>query len=171
MTDLSHAALIVRAVRWLRGTRCCSTVFSEVANVTSEIPDAIGWKGTRSIVIECKASRADFLRDRDKSHMRDGASGMGRERWYLTPPRMVDTDEVPDWCGLLYCGARSLSVVRQAPWREVYDNREEVALLVCALRRHSLGTLLDENGRWETMYAREARQRREAPADPADVVW
>jgi hypothetical protein len=33
---------------------------------TAEIPDAIGWNTHGSVVVECKTSRADFMRDRDK---------------------------------------------------------------------------------------------------------
>ena len=169
--DLTHAGLIRRAVRWLQRTKNCAVVFSEVANVTAEIPDAIGWQASGSHVVECKASRSDFLRDRAKPHMRDEASGMGRQRWYLVPPGVAAETDVPSWCGLIVCKPRTIEIVKPAPWRDRWDVRHENTILVSALRRHSFGALVSESGRFETMRDRQKRQEAEGLTSPYEVIW
>src|SRR6478752_6244096 len=59
--EMQHATLVHLGVRWL--SRKCSVVLYEAAATKSEIPDVIGWAGVASTLSECKASRADFLRD------------------------------------------------------------------------------------------------------------
>ena len=49
-------------VRWL--SRQCSVVLYEFATPADENPDVIGWApGAGSVLIECKLTRSDFLRD------------------------------------------------------------------------------------------------------------
>lgn len=81
----THAELVDVARRWLYGTRKCSVVATERnCRRADEAPDAIGWRPDgESILVECKTSVADYLRDRKKAHR--AGPGMGRERWYLTP--------------------------------------------------------------------------------------
>ena len=84
----SHEQLVERAGRWLRGTMRCNVVLLEPGyGSVGEIPDAIGWTSDGvSIVVECKASRSDFLADRNKparrralgSHAEDSSLG-GRD--------------------------------------------------------------------------------------------
>ena len=63
-------------------------ILSEQACVSGEMPDAIGWKrASRSVLVECKISRADFLADRDKPFRQKSDLGLGCERFYLTPLR------------------------------------------------------------------------------------
>lgn len=161
---MKHSDLVVRASRWLRNTKNCVVVYVEMANVTSEIPDAIGWNNGHSILVECKASRSDFLADRRKPGCRDETCGMGRRRYYLVPAGLVRADEVPAWCGLLYCHPRQVTVEREAPCRDAWDRAQEVALLVSANRRHILGVRLSPEGRWETIEERDERRRLEAAA-------
>ena len=86
---MTHAQLVERAVAWLRGYRC-GVILSEQACVSGEMPDAIGWKrASHSVLVECKISRADFLADRDKPFRQKPELGLGCERFYLTPPRLL----------------------------------------------------------------------------------
>ena len=63
---------------------------------TGEIPDAIGWTAYVSIMFECKASRADFLRDKQKLFRQYADMGVGDFRFYLTPPGVIkSTTELP----------------------------------------------------------------------------
>ncbi len=81
MGDL-HAELCVRGERWLR-TRGCRVVLRDpfkAAVYTGECPDVIGWRDGHSILIECKASRADFLADKGKRFRAEPEIGMGDER-------------------------------------------------------------------------------------------
>ena len=64
---VKHAQLVERAVHWLRSSYRCGIVLSGQYCATGEVPDAIGWKGfCRSVVVECKISRNDFLADAGK---------------------------------------------------------------------------------------------------------
>jgi len=72
-----------------------------VCSTVSENADAIGWDGYgRCMVIECKVSRSDFLANKHKPHEIVGDS-MGNERWFMTPPGLVEPKELPRSHGLL----------------------------------------------------------------------
>ena len=86
---MTHAQLVDRAVRWLRGYRC-GMVLSEQACASGEMPDAIGWKqACHSVLVECKVSRPDFLQDRQKPFRLKPEKGVGNERFYLTPQKLI----------------------------------------------------------------------------------
>ena len=96
---MTHAQLVEKAVRWLRSYRC-GVVLSEQACVSGEMPDAIGWKrANHSVLVECKVTRADFLADRGKPFRQKPEQGVGCERFYLTPPALVKTEELPSGLG------------------------------------------------------------------------
>ena len=70
MSEVTHNDLVESAARWLRKEH--SIVITEMSGSGSwnsgEIPDAIGWNdGSTTTLIECKASRSDFLSDRKKA--------------------------------------------------------------------------------------------------------
>lgn len=101
MGDLDHATLVVRAVTWLRKTEQCWLVLDD-AGTKDERADAIGWtKPGESVLVEVKASRADFLRDREKICRRIPERGMGRQRWYFAPQGLIKVEELPAGWGLL----------------------------------------------------------------------
>jgi hypothetical protein len=178
---VSHAKLVRRAVAWLRGgveenvglsgvaefvhKRKCRPVYAEIYGLTGEQPDAIGWCFGVSHVVECKVSRGDFFSDRSKPHMRDETSGMGRHRWYLTPPGLVTADETPAWCGLAYAQPRRrIEIVKLAPRRAIDETAslEECRLLAGAIRRHVLGVpWFGQHARFETLDERDERKLRE----------
>lgn len=98
---MTHDELITRAVRWLKGTRKCRVVASEIASAYFEIPDAIGWNRFYSVLIECKTSHSDFLRDRKKSSRRFSDYGIGNYRYYMAESGIISPDELPSGWGLL----------------------------------------------------------------------
>lgn len=133
---MTHQDLIRRAERWLRGTKRCSVVITEMVCFSREIPDAIGWTTSQSILVECKASRADFLKDKKKFFRRDPEYGMGDLRFYMTPPGLITTDELPPKWGLLEARPKQIRVIMWA----AHFNRKDAALnerplLFSALRR------------------------------------
>ncbi len=140
----------------------CSVVCSEFTN-SREQADAIGWNGwCYSILVECKTSRADFLRDKKKSCRRmqkrtlelsDIDIGLGAERWYLTNPGIVKPEEVPDGWYLAEVRGKVIRQIVKPPKgksRIVPRNRmnidrfrEEMTLLI-SLSKRALGLSGDE---------------------------
>ncbi|EAZ98139.1 hypothetical protein MELB17_09653 [Marinobacter sp. ELB17] len=54
------------------------------------------------MLVECKASRSDFLADRNKPFRLDPDLGMGIYRFYLCLPGVIGVADLPDGWGLLY---------------------------------------------------------------------
>lgn len=107
----THAQLVERAGRWLLKTMRYPVVLLEPGyGGGCEVPDVLGFEGGRSILIECKASRSDFLSDKKKVARTRG--GMGAERWYFAPRGMIAAEEVPEGWGLLELRIRSDRVFR-----------------------------------------------------------
>lgn len=141
---VTHEGLCRLAARWLR-RRGCSVVLVEPQTLrTGEFPDAIGWRGLTSWLVECKVSRADFRRDQKKLHRQPGAGGMGAVRWYLTPPGLLTPAEVPPGWGLLEARGTRVFVVKRVGllpngWPEAEAPpetlRSEMALLLAQLER------------------------------------
>lgn len=101
---MTHAELVRRAERWLRNVCRCGVVLCESQARTGETPDAIGWtnRGGRSVLVECKISRADFLADKQKPFRREGCvDAMGCNRYYLTLPGIIKHGEAMPLWGLL----------------------------------------------------------------------
>lgn len=142
---MTHAELVTIAERWARGAKRCPIVLSDVrCNVTNEQPDVIGWtNGGFSLLVECKASIADFQRDAKKWHRREPSTGMGCFRWYMAPldvaleiARPMVTD---DRWGVCTPATRGVRVLRGAQQFHDVNARQEMALLVNALRRATEG--------------------------------
>jgi hypothetical protein len=134
---MTHDKLVGRSVAWLRSYGC-GVVLSEQSCAGGETPDAIGWKrGCHSVTVECKISRADFLADREKPFRRKPEIGMGCERFYLTPARLLAPDELPAGWGLLEPRGRLVEVVcaSSKKLRSSVGFRHEMNLLLASLRR------------------------------------
>lgn len=150
---MTHAELVERAARWLKNTKRCGIVLTEFDAGIGEKPDAVGWgsHGSRSYQVECKTSLNDFYADKKKSG-RCGVSvrsGIGRWRFYLTPPGLLVADTVrrmrPRW-GLLEVRGRIIRVVVDAEaWGRADTAWSELPLLYSYARRiHQYGLTLDE---------------------------
>jgi hypothetical protein len=125
------------AIAWLRRYRC-GVVLSEQACVSGEMPDAIGWKkACHSVLVECKASRADFLADREKPFRQQPEIGVGCERFYLAPRGLIRVDELPNGWGLLEVCGREVEKVRSSSknLRSEIGFQYEMNLLLASLRR------------------------------------
>ncbi len=135
---MTHAQLVDRAVEWLRRYRC-GIVLSEQVCISGEVPDAIGWKrACRSVLVECKVSRADFLADRDKPFRRDPHLGVGCERFYMAPSGLIGASELPKHWGLLECTRKGVALAVR-PGRQNLRTQQgliyEMNLLLASLRR------------------------------------
>lgn len=145
--EITHKELVERAGKWLKSFGC-SVVLKELVtcSTSGEIPDAIGWKSVHSILIECKASRNDFLKDKNKSFRQVPNCGMGCYRFYLCPPDIIKKEDLPDGWGLLWVNGKKIrrivgpkgnSFAYDGEVKPFYERQllNEVAMLVSALRR------------------------------------
>ena len=140
---MTHDELVERGVRWLRRAcsgrgliyrGACGVVVPELNAFSAERPDVIGWaNGGASCMLECKASRADFLADQRKPHRAGGT--VGARRWYLCPTGLVEAHELPDGWGLLYCGQRQVRTIVDAPLNPERNIEAELAMMYSLLRR------------------------------------
>jgi hypothetical protein len=134
---MTHVQLVQKAVAWLRSYRC-GVVLSEQACASGEVPDAIGWKrACHSVLVECKVSRNDFLCDRDKPWRQKPKTGVGCERFYLVPARLLQEQELPEGWGLLELRKREVTMIKPSAkdLRTTTGFRYEMNLLLASLRR------------------------------------
>jgi len=110
---MTHAKLVERAGKWLLSIGC-TAVMTELTAATmhGETPDAIGWYNGSSILIECKASRNDFLSDQKKPFRTAPEKGVGAHRLFMCPEEMIAVSELPEGWGLLYASSERKDVKR-----------------------------------------------------------
>ena len=145
---MTHNDLVEVAKKWLIKGRNCSVVLTETQAQSGEIPDAIGWRGQHSILIECKTSLADFRRDLTKWY-RNSGPGIGQQRYFLAPKGVIPVDEVPVGWGLLELHKNVVKTVKKLDLLYL-DERvasAEVSLLVAALRRTQIRASTRRKGR------------------------
>jgi len=138
--NISHGELVDRAFQYLSAYFGCSVVFKERRGAQSEIPDAIGFKGSFSTLIECKASRADFLSDKNKYFRKFAIEGMGYKRYFMAPIGLLEPSEIPNGWGLLEVGEKAIKYRRVtiAKESEPFYHRNmqhEISYLISAMRR------------------------------------
>lgn len=141
---MKHAELVRVVQGWLR-ERACKIVLAEASTMgTLEEPDVIGWGSALgdSTLVECKASRADFLADKKKPFRQKPDTGMGRRRFYAAPANLIRIDDLPLGWGLLEVLEAGPKRIRETvPCRPfgVWNLRAEVAFLSSALQRATEG--------------------------------
>ena len=141
---MTHDQLVQRAGSWLRNQqRCCLVVAEPAGQDLEEQPDAIGWRlrGAGSIVVECKTAISDFHGDRQKFFRRHPLLGMGRERYFMTEPGLLDEGLrnnrlFLDGWGLLECRKRTVEIVMPAiPFDHAASAYAEQRLMIALIRR------------------------------------
>ena len=131
---MKHSTLVAMGVRWL--SRQCSVVLYEFATPAEENPDVIGWApGAGSVLIECKLSRSDFLRDAGKTVRKNPRAGMGQRRYYLSPVDVIEVKDLPAKWGLLWVVRGQVIVKREARGHPERNLAAEVRFLSSMLRR------------------------------------
>ncbi len=131
---MQHATLVATGVRWL--SRKCSVVFYEFATAADENPDVIGWAPEAgSVLIECKLTRSDFLKDAGKKVRKNPRAGMGQRRYYLCPAEVIQVKDLPTKWGLLWVTNRDVTLKREARGCPERNLLAEVRFLSSMLRR------------------------------------
>lgn len=104
---MTHRKLCELGAKWLfkndNWHLNCPFVCCELVCVGgAENPDILGLRGTGSILIEVKVSRADFLRDKKKECRREDChNAVGHSRYYLAPKGLIKVEELPGKWGLI----------------------------------------------------------------------
>lgn len=137
--EARHAQLVARAVEWLRRYYKCGIILSEQSCATGEVPDVIAWKGlSKSVLVECKVSRTDFLSDAAKPFRLKPEEGMGSQRFYMAPADMIRAEELPKHWGLLELHGRDVRLAvkpGRVDLRGEPGLMKEMNLLLASLRR------------------------------------
>jgi len=133
---MTHKELVNRAYRWIRDRNMgCTVAMKELKTWNSETPDVVGfWAGGKSMLIECKTSRNDFLADRNK-HFRENAElGMGDTRYFLAERGIIKIEDLIDngW-GLLNISEHQIREVKESKVFETNKNAE-LTMIVSVLR-------------------------------------
>lgn len=128
---MTHKQLVLYAQKWLK--RKCPVIISGLAT-TGETPDAIGWQGKFSILIECKASLADFIADDKKCFRHYPDMGLGQNRYYMTPQNLINIDQLPEGWGLLELINNKVKLTKESKLFQS-NIKQEVGILLSTLRR------------------------------------
>lgn len=153
---LTHKELVDIAEKWLLKAKGCGFSFGELCAFTSnsETPDAIGWRGEISILVECKASKSDFISDKKKPFRIEPDLGMGTFRFYMCPSNVIKPEDLPPRWGLVWVNEKGKALQKVGPkgncsWNscsEFYhvnkSYKSEADLMCSALRRLHLRDLL-----------------------------
>lgn len=143
---LKHDQLVEKAKRWLLADNC-TLVLTELVTggMFRESPDAWGWNTGKncSMLVECKASRADFRSDLKNKWFRNPRFhfGMGAYRWYLAPMGMLHEKELPKGWGLLEVQPTGGVVQKVESQRFKWSAQREIGFLTSAIRRFHLPDL------------------------------
>lgn len=148
MNFITHESLVKRAKKWLEDAHgskfACGVVLTEFNCTLPEIPDVIGFNRDRSILIECKVSRADFQADNRKRH-RHYIKKIGNYRYFLTLPNVTCVEEIENGWGLLYATNKKIVEVKESDhFLDDSVKAAEWSILYSIVRRLNLRGLLKD---------------------------
>lgn len=174
MPSAEHDRLTHMAARWLRRNGFGVVATELRCAGAREEPDAIGFRGGASAIVEIKVSRSDFHADKAKPERQAG--GLGLYRFYLCPEGLIQPEELPERWGLVYAKGRRINVavapkgnlwpalirtlpeaLRDAPWAEDWQAFQHEP---------------DASAEWSALYSiarraqAEARQNSKAATTP-----
>ena len=117
---MDHRTLCTQAARWLDSNKCKFAV-AEPPIPGIELPDALGWKGSVSYLVEVKTSRSDFHSDKTKRCRIHDHLSIGDYRWYMTPKGILTPDDLPDYWGLLECYGKTMRIREVVKPKQITD--------------------------------------------------
>lgn len=129
---MTHSELVTVASKWM--TSKFPLVITEMVSDAGEIPDVIGFNPQSSTLIECKASRSDFLADAHKIYRRLPEIALGDYRYYCAIKGLIAVEELPPGWGLLEYHEGRLRTKIKAEYQK-RNNHKEMALLISCIRR------------------------------------
>lgn len=138
----THVELCLKAAKYLRNKGIqpfhrCQYVVCELERV-GESPDAYGWGGSTTQMIEVKVSRSDFLADKNKRWRKNSFLGLARFRSYLCLEGIIKECDLPEKWGLLYINETGkISEIVKPEYQEC-NHTEEINLITSILRREGI---------------------------------
>ena len=146
---MNHDYLVERGEYWLKNSLGCNITFNDKfrPNISNrEQPDVFGIKSGKTILLECKSDRKDFLKDKNKKVRKMLDLGMGDFRYYLCPPNVILPDDISNGFGLLYCYPKTIRIITGQCKRDIIESngifnankQAEGEYLTSALRRIQL---------------------------------
>jgi len=140
--QITHSELISKASKWLkRHTENsfipnCSFILTEFVAITNtgETPDILGFSSCRSVMIEVKVNRSDFLNDKNKMFRNYEDFGMGQQKFYCCPEGLIKENEIPDGWGLLYWTGKKIEIKKNGNMQEC-NLKAERTMLLSIIRR------------------------------------
>ena len=137
-----HRDLCFKATKYLRNKGIqpfhkSQYVVCELERV-GESPDAFGFGGSSTQLIEVKVSRSDFLSDKKKYWRQYPEHGIGKFRSYLCPEGMIKEKDLPKYWGLLWVNEKGKITEIVKPEAQPCNHIEELNLIVSILRREGI---------------------------------
>ena len=139
---MTHLELCVKACSYLRWRGIqpfhrCQYIVLELERI-GESPDAFGWGGSSTQLIEVKVSRSDFLSDKKKYWRSVPEQGLGKFRSYLCPEGIIKEADLPANWGLLWADEKGrIAVIKKAEVQKC-NHSEEINLITSILRREGV---------------------------------
>ena len=139
---MTHRELCIKAAKHLKYKGIqpfhrCQYVVCELERI-GESPDAFGFGGSTTQLIEVKVSRNDFFSDKKKFWRHHPEHGLGRFRSYLCPEGMIKVSELPENWGLLYVSESGrVKEIIQPSFQEC-SHISELQLITSILRREEI---------------------------------
>ena len=136
---MTHRELCIKGAKFLKNQGIfafhkCRYVVCELERA-GESPDAFGWVGGVTQLIEVKVTRSDFLSDKKKMWRMNPNQGLGKFRSYLCPEGIIKESDLPENWGLLYINDKGKIYSVKEPISQESDHYEEIDLITSILRR------------------------------------
>lgn len=129
---LSHSELVDKGRIW--AFKKCGIVITELAALGEE-PDVFGCCSGTSMLLEAKATRSDFLSDKNKSFRRNEFQGIGHYRYYITNPGVAKVEEMPANWGLIEVREGRYYTLKKAEYIKDINHPHERRILLSVIRR------------------------------------
>lgn len=139
----THDELCKISAKWLNeGGRIappsCPFVAVEVHTALDEVPDVFGWSSHLSVLIECKTSKSDYIKDFKKSFRANSASGVGEYRYFCCEPKLIRPEGLPNQWGLLWISEEGKVEVKREAERQTSNLFGERMIISSVMRRKGL---------------------------------
>ena len=125
-----------------------------------ELPDVFAFTKYHSVLIECKASRADFLKDKKKPFRINPELGVGAMRFYLVNEGVATERDLPDKWQLIE--AVDKDTVRIS--RDFWADKDE-------LRFDIRNATVEIDLMYSWLYRQKHQCLPDIPFDPVKIQW